>query len=278
MPIDDKVMYELAQRDAWADTDPSRIWVLKIHGTILRSDLPRSKIITCIRDPRDVLVSFRRFMDTSFEHALTVSQGVTRYVEGYRDHPADLLLRVGYEDIEVQPIDALRRVAGFLDVPLGAADEAEIVAMFGRERVRQQVAELSQDLRQRLEAPALLSVPMRLFSGTRRSYAPSTSAPVSRRAMFRTTSPATGARFCRMTRSGSSTSGSGTGSSDTATRPPDHYRQPGAWNCPPRLNSSHEVVTYLSPDTGMLPRCVCVKPAGAMITVPLRGCTLSFWK
>ncbi len=145
VPIDDKVMYELAQRDAWADTDPSRIWVLKIHGTILRSDLPRSKIINCIRDPRDVLVSFRRFMDTSFEHALTVSQGVTRYVEGYRDHPADLLLRVGYEeDIEVQPIDALRRVAGFLDVPLGAADEAEIVAMFGRERVRQQVAELSQ--------------------------------------------------------------------------------------------------------------------------------------
>jgi hypothetical protein len=154
VPNDDKAMYELAQRDAWADSDPHRIWVLKIHGTILRSDLPRSKIITCIRDPRDVLVSFRQFMDTSFEHALTISQGVKRYVEGYRDHPTDLLLRVEYEDIESRPIDVLRRVAGFLDVPLIAADAAEIVAMFGRERVRQQVAELSQDLRQRLSSGA----------------------------------------------------------------------------------------------------------------------------
>lgn len=151
VPIDEKAMYELAQQ-AWVDSLPARIWVLKIHGTILRTDLPRSKIITCIRDPRDVLVSFRQFMDTSFEHALAISTGVRRYVEGYRNHPADLLLRIAYEDIESRPAGVLRRVAEFLHVPLEAADEADIVARFGRDRVRQQVAALSQDLRQRLNA------------------------------------------------------------------------------------------------------------------------------
>lgn len=155
VPIDDKAMYELAQQ-AWADSDTTRIWVLKIHGTILRTDLPRSKIVTCIRDPRDVLVSFRRFMDTSFEHALAVSMGVRRYVDGYCSHPAKLLLRVAYEDIELLPNEVLRRLATFLDVPLVAADEVEIVAMFGRDRVRQQVAALSENLRQRLNAGAVV--------------------------------------------------------------------------------------------------------------------------
>jgi hypothetical protein len=151
VPIDDQAMYALAQQ-AWLDSDPSRIWVLKIHGTILRTDLPRSKIITCIRDPRDVLVSFRRFMDTSFEHALAISTGVKRYVEGYAHHPADLLLRVEYEDVESRPAEVLRRVAIFLDVPVSVADELQILAMFGRESVRQRVADISEDLRQRLNA------------------------------------------------------------------------------------------------------------------------------
>jgi hypothetical protein len=156
VPIDDKVMYQLAQQ-AWADSDPSRIWVLKIHGTILRTDLPRSKIITCIRDPRDVLVSFRRFMDTSFEHALAISAAVKRYVEGYRNHPADLLLRLEYEDVESRPAEVLQRVATFLDVPVAAADELQILAMFGRERVRQRAADISEDLRQRLKTGAAVA-------------------------------------------------------------------------------------------------------------------------
>lgn len=123
-------MFAMAQREAWVDTDPARVWVLKIHSTILRADLPQSRIITCIRDPRDVLVSFRRFMDTTFEHALAVCEGVKRYPEGYRDHPPELLLQLDYGEIEQQPASVVRQIAGFLDVPVAAGVDLAIADRF----------------------------------------------------------------------------------------------------------------------------------------------------
>lgn len=136
VPQETADMLELAQQVAWPDTDPAKVWVLKVHGVMLRADLPHSKIITSIRDPRDVLVSFQRFMNTSFEHALSICEGVKRYPDNYRHHPDSLLLKVSYADIQAAARDVIARVAAFLDADLHAGEAARIEAQFSRERVR----------------------------------------------------------------------------------------------------------------------------------------------
>jgi hypothetical protein len=176
VPKDEQLAFDLARREAWADNNSRRVWVLKVHGVILRTDLPLSKIITCIRDPRDVLVSFRTFMDTTFEHALATSAGVKRYAEMYREYPQDLLLSVRYDEIETRPAQVVRRVAGFLGVPLLPADEVEIAERFSRERVRQLADNVTQSVLNRLGSGAGVSAEEVVLHGQtlKRAFDPST--------------------------------------------------------------------------------------------------------
>jgi len=145
-------MLEIARREAWPDNDPSRVWVLKIHGLLLRRDIPQSRIITSLRDPRDVLVSFMRFMNTSFEHALETSAGVMRYAEAYRDFPPELMLIVDYADIEARPATVAMTVARFLDAPLAPVDAQRIVERYSRERVRELTEQTTRSLQEKLAA------------------------------------------------------------------------------------------------------------------------------
>jgi hypothetical protein len=153
IPQTDQQMIELAHKWAWNDPDPMKVWVLKVH-TMLRQDMPKSRILTTIRDPRDVLVSFRLFMRTSFDHALGATASVVRFAESYENHPPELLPRVDYRDIEAQPAQVLKQVAGFLQVPLAAATVDEVVAQFSRERVRKLIDATNQSVLQRIKEKA----------------------------------------------------------------------------------------------------------------------------
>ena len=79
-PQSDEKMIQQATQFAFSSQDPTKVWVLKVH-TILKPDLPRSKVITTHRDLRDVLVSFKEFMKTSFDNSLGCARSLVKYTE-----------------------------------------------------------------------------------------------------------------------------------------------------------------------------------------------------
>lgn len=152
----DEMALDLANRQALADSDPNNVWALKVHH-LLPANLPRSRIITSIRDPRDVLVSFRRFMNTTFDDALVACEDVVTYAETYRSYPPEVLLKIDYADIEERPVRVTSQVAGFLGVPLDATDNARIVETLSREKVKTRIEEATamvlESVRQNLPVP-----------------------------------------------------------------------------------------------------------------------------
>lgn len=150
VPQKDEEMFDMARRDAWTDADPARAWVFKVHRP-LWPDLPKSRLITSVRDPRDVLVSIRRFLNVGFEDALIAAYDVVRYAEAYRNHAPAVLLNIDYRDIEERPAEVIGRVAAFLKVSVSADDADRIASDFSRERVRQLIDATTQSVLHRLK-------------------------------------------------------------------------------------------------------------------------------
>ena len=63
LPQSDEKFFEIFKNQSLNDDNNLNKYVFKVH-TILKSDLPRSKILTTIRDPRDICISFIEFMKT----------------------------------------------------------------------------------------------------------------------------------------------------------------------------------------------------------------------
>jgi hypothetical protein len=130
-------MMSLAQQ-AMLSHDPRQKWVLKVH-TVIRSNLPGTKIITTHRDPRDVCISFMEFMHASFERALDVARSTTEITRHYRTYDADYLKMVAYADIEQRPDATILDIAAFLGVPLKPEQAHAIAETFSRAKVRQRI-------------------------------------------------------------------------------------------------------------------------------------------
>lgn len=62
----------------------------KIHD-ILNDNLRNSKIITTIRDPRETVHSFHRFMQCDFERAVSAGAAVHKYVLSYKKFQSPVL-------------------------------------------------------------------------------------------------------------------------------------------------------------------------------------------
>ena len=73
IPKSSQKFFEIFEKQSLIDQNDSNKYVFKIHK-ILKPNLPRSKILTTIRDPRDVCISFKEFMKTGkpsdFEESL----------------------------------------------------------------------------------------------------------------------------------------------------------------------------------------------------------------
>lgn len=153
VPKNDGEMLQMAQTVAWYDQNPEKVWVLKVHA-ILKNHLPFSKIITCIRDPRDIIVSYRRFMKTSFSHALTVARSQTLMNELYLGYPDSYVFAARFEDIERCPEKLVLQLASFLNLDIPNKVAHDIISMFSRENtanlIRRKTAEL--DVKIRTEA------------------------------------------------------------------------------------------------------------------------------
>ena len=147
VPQADRDMFALAAQGL-QDRDPTNVWTLKVHDCIERN-IPRSRFITTHRDPRDSLVSFRRFMRCDFEHALTTMMHSTRVCDYYRSFPAQLCLHLEYRDIETTPRDVVQRIAEHIGCPIASEIALEVVIEFSKANVRRRIRDTEAAVQER---------------------------------------------------------------------------------------------------------------------------------
>ena len=150
VPQSDNDMIKLAQTQAHNSDDPQDKWILKVHK-ILAPNIPRSKIITTHRDPRDVLVSFQEFMKSTFEAAFDFGRWVVKYTTAYKDYDPDYLFMVAYADIEQRPAYVIQQIAGFIDADISPDQADTIAAKFSRQKVKQIIERADQKMEQAKE-------------------------------------------------------------------------------------------------------------------------------
>ena len=85
VPQNDENFFQIFKTQSLQDQNNLNKYVFKIH-TILKSDLPRSRILTTIRDPRDLCISFKEFMKTDFNTALNATKSLLNYEKIYKTH------------------------------------------------------------------------------------------------------------------------------------------------------------------------------------------------
>lgn len=143
---EDAAWIDFANREAGRLGDPTVMFVLKTHR-LLQGLHPDSLVITNIRDIRDSVMSFMRFMRTDFESALHAARSQAATADYYVDWPEDRRMVIRYDEITGRASGLVARIADRLGLESRRASAPEIAAKFSREAVRAMTEE--RDRRQR---------------------------------------------------------------------------------------------------------------------------------
>ncbi len=133
--LTDQECVDYANEEIAANRDPDTIFVLKIHAR-LASLATGQFVITNIRDVRDVIMSYQRFMRVDFETALEACKSNMHTANHYLAFPEEQRLALRYEELTVKPAETAARIA---DCVAGGIDDdaiSRVVARFSKEKVR----------------------------------------------------------------------------------------------------------------------------------------------
>ncbi len=148
----DEISYLSLAHQALSDPDPGRKrWVFKVHS-LIGDDVPGSKFITTERDLRDVLISFMRFMNCTFETALQAAVDSMAQVEHYRRFPEEILLTTHYAQARSKPARTVQEIAKFLGLEVSNTKVNEILDRFSKDNVRRMIERKESDVNRRINA------------------------------------------------------------------------------------------------------------------------------
>jgi len=139
VPRKDKDKSHILLTEALPDQNPSRVYVLKTHKR-LRPEMPRSHFISTIRDVRDAMISWMRFMNSDFDRALKAAEGMSETCDYYQQLPENKHTRIRYVDIIQSPAATLRYLCQRLGVTLTDAQIDEIVSNHTKDKVARRIA------------------------------------------------------------------------------------------------------------------------------------------
>lgn len=137
--------YDVALNDA----DPANRYCLKVHQ-ILLPGLEKSKIISTIRDPRDICLSFKTFMKCDFERALKAANTIVEYVSHYEKYDPQYLTFVKYEDIEYRPEAAIEKINDFLGLHVEKSDILQLASALSKAKVKKSIAKKHKQLEKKI--------------------------------------------------------------------------------------------------------------------------------
>tara|TARA_Y100000590_G_C15550326_1_gene950637 strand:+ start:185 stop:952 length:768 start_codon:yes stop_codon:yes gene_type:complete len=134
VPQKDSEMFKIYHNKAINETNKNIKYILKVHA-ILKPDLPRSKIITTIRDPRDLCISFKQFMKSDFEKSLNAAKSLISFYKIYKNFDKNYLLTLKYENIEKKPNELILQISNFLNFNISKEQANDISNKFSRDNV-----------------------------------------------------------------------------------------------------------------------------------------------
>ena len=145
IPKDDTQFHEIFEKQSLIDQNDSNKYVFKIHQ-ILKPNLPRSKILTTIRDPRDICISFLEFMKTDFNTALKAAKTLLKYEKIYKTYKKDYLKFFRYENIENKSIETILEIANFIGYEINYKDAEQISLKYNKEKVKNLIKKNDENL------------------------------------------------------------------------------------------------------------------------------------
>ena len=137
--------FNLFERQAFSDQNEKNHYVLKVH-TLLDINIPRSKVITNIRNPYDICASFYEFMKCDIDWAIFIALEQTKYIEHFKKNDEKNLLIVKYEEIEEPSSKLVLELSEFLGAHLDENAALSIWKKFSKNSVRKIIADNDKSL------------------------------------------------------------------------------------------------------------------------------------
>jgi hypothetical protein len=138
VPQLDETSVRIYKEAVAAGNNPDTIYAYKVHE-LLNKDLEHSKFLTTIRDPREIAVSFMRFMKVDFENGFSVAKLLKGFVEAYSSYNTENVMFVNYNDIVQKPTHVLQSISGYMDVNLTSDKLALIADQLSPHEVRKNI-------------------------------------------------------------------------------------------------------------------------------------------
>ncbi|MBI4184311.1 MAG: sulfotransferase domain-containing protein [Proteobacteria bacterium] len=169
---DDEMVALLGQAHAHPD---DAVCCLKIHSRLRR--LPSdARLIVNIRDVRDAMISYMRFMHADFERGLKAVEGMMALTDHYVALGGAERLIVRYESIVAEPRPTLAAIARFLGLSLGRKALLAVEREWSKASIKEKIARAERDLMERRrEGGPLRAIDVAAnVDGTFRVYDPAT--------------------------------------------------------------------------------------------------------
>ena len=132
------------------ETSSSNKYVYKVHK-LLKLNLSRSKYIVNIRNPYEILTSFYHFMKCDLERAINIAKRHAMVIDYYSKMSQENLLKIRYEDIELNSINIVKEIATFLLIDLSMENIELISDKFTKEKVQLSINKCDADLLKKIK-------------------------------------------------------------------------------------------------------------------------------
>ena len=145
IPKNDKELFEIFDKQSLVEQNKLDKHVFKTHK-IIKPNLPKSKILTTIRDPRDICISYKEFMKTDFDSALKAAKTLLKYEKIYKSYNKDYLKFFKYENIENKSVETILEIANFIGYEINYKNAEEISLKYNKKKVKELIKNNDENL------------------------------------------------------------------------------------------------------------------------------------
>ena len=138
--------FNIFERRAFSDLNEKNHYVLKVHTFIEDINIPKSKLITNIRNPYDICASYYQFMKCDIDTAINDALSLPILIDQYKKWDAKNLFIVKYEEIEEPSSKLVLELSEFLGAHLDENAALSIWKKFSKDNVRKIIADNDKSL------------------------------------------------------------------------------------------------------------------------------------
>lgn len=153
IPQDDNVMFNYHFKNLKSSDE--NISIIKIHKIIKREYANKTKILINLRDPRDAVISYKRFMKSQNFDLLEVTNFIQHFIDiisYYRkNHNKENLLELHYKDMIGNPEIIFPLLEDFLKIKIDNKMINKILEKFSKEKISKLIQEKEQLIKEKIK-------------------------------------------------------------------------------------------------------------------------------